>query len=30
MNNIRNFKLLYINIIKIHLLLNFNEKKQKY
>lgn len=29
MNNIRNFKLLYINIIKIHLL-NFNEKKQKY
>lgn len=28
MNNIENFKLLYINVIKIYLL-NFSEKKTK-
>lgn len=28
MNNIKNFKLLYINVIKIYLL-NFSEKKTK-
>lgn len=28
MNNIENFKLLYINVIKIYLL-NFSEKKNK-